>query len=166
MPINMSSPPAEPSNIKLLATETLSGAASTFSSVTIPAGYNFIKICISALGTGAGSELGVRFNADAGNNYMHERLRCTSTTVAGSAHATVSYAYAGVFTSTTYEYTAEMIVNNSAALKKAYCTRGGQYNWVDVTAGLYNSATIISSLVVIATADISAGSKMSVYGYN
>jgi hypothetical protein len=163
MPLNISSPPSPPQKRVLISSETKSGASISFTAVTIPAGYEFIEIFISAyLATAA--LLRVTFNADGGANYDNEIILNTNAVLSqprttGDVYGKLPQVSSGGF------HTGYGIINNGATINKVMSYHGGDAYFVQQSSIQWKSNAEIASIEVFLSANtLAIGSKLMVFG--
>jgi hypothetical protein len=167
MAVNISAP-IPPQNFKLLSSETLAAPAATFTSVTIPSGYKFIMMYITAQqSASANTAFYMTFNADGGANYNYQQLTGTAAAVASAQAAAQTAANICSVTTGTNTFQIFVTIANGATLTKSYQANGGTYDRVSCYSGYWNSAAAITAIVVGNNSNnFVTGSQLLVYGVN
>jgi len=148
-----------------LQTIELTGTASTVTFSSIPASYRDLVVVMSVKKTSTGdANLGMRFNADSGNNYsVVAMLGAASATSFSTADDKV---WAGELDSSNFYVNICQIMDYSATDKhKTVLTRGQRGSRVDAAASRWANTDAITSVLVYPTLNsFEIGSTISLFG--
>jgi hypothetical protein len=163
MPVSISSPPNPLSEIKVISTEILTGAAANFTAVTIPTGYTAFYILINCEMSG-NAGINMQLNDDAAANYSDQYLSVAGAGVSGSYTAAQSRAALGSalanLTTSIYAFCPQ-----SSVLNKSILSYEGQQNSIYLSQSCWNSTAAIVKIYVFASANnFKIGSRLTILG--
>lgn len=155
---------------------TVLGVAGATILVTLPAITNGVSLrCVATVQNSAGTAVtyGLRFNADAGNNYFWQRLGGANVTAFATIDTSDPYIFLGTHgnESASRWSIAEALVHDfagaahkSASVRSYNPGNAGTTQAVEVTGGVWsNTAAITSVSAICATNNFAIGSSLAVY---
>jgi hypothetical protein len=157
-----------PNTYTLIASNTVgasSVASVTFSS--IPSTYT--DLVLSVAGTADGSGAYLRFNGDTGTNFSFTRFNSNNANVVGSYRANNQnrIEVGGIFINQSNAILSIMNYANSTTYKtvigRSNATQSGAANY-GVSAGLWRSTSVITSVTYMADVNMNTGSTFTLYG--
>jgi hypothetical protein len=138
----------------------------SFGTFTIPSGFRslFITGCAQSLTSTA--DIGYRFNADSGNNYALLQNYNSGSGPAGGATLIKSWAQAmQVLTTTSGVWTSFISHHNNVLMtNKPVISSGASASIVIARSAYWNQSVSITSLEVLADANLVTGSFVEVFG--
>jgi hypothetical protein len=150
-----------------LANITLSVSASTITFSSIPATYNDLVLVVTASNPVA-ANLGIRANADSGNNYFRQRLTGDGTSVV-SADITTGNIWsittvAQVNTTAGFNAIYHIMDYSSTNKTKMILARLNSAGLgTEIACGRWNNTAAVTSIVISGTL-LDAGSTFALYG--
>lgn len=144
----------------------LGGLATSWPSITIPAGYRGLLIFGKAQGNAATVDIGYQFNGDTAANYQYLHMFNTGGGPSGGASATVTSLLAvQAPTGTSATWASYLGLPSDTTLTNKPCVSiGAGAGIVIIRGGYWNNSAAITSLVGTATGNMIAGSFIEVYG--
>lgn len=169
---------AAAADYELISTTLVSSAVSsvTFSSLnTVAAAYKHLQIRLAARTATSGNvdDINIRFNSDTGSNYAMHQLYgngssvasegYTNTTLAASALVTGNTATANVFGAAVIDI---LDFANTTTNKTIRGLSGmaSNSNYVLLRSNHWRSTSAVTSITISASANLSVGSRFSIYG--
>lgn len=155
---------------RLVGSSTLAAPAASISIASIPTGYKFFKVVFSGKHNGAAlSNVRMRFNNDAGNNYGTEQIAAQGATITGGSGAGTSSIVCGSLTQNAgSEFdTFEMTISNQAvSYKTCFGMSGYAGLYLEISCGVWSSNTEINRIDVFVNSGDSfvAGTSVRIYG--
>ena len=159
-----------PSTYTPIATTTLGSTQASISFSSLGSYTDLILVC-NPINTSAGSDIGMQFNSDTGNNYSGTWINGNGTTASSSRIST--YAYIPVLQpisgqSTVYQgqgIIQIMNYRNSTTYKTVLSRYDDASKSTGAVAGLWrNTAAITSVLMKPGTGSFATGSTFTIYG--
>lgn len=145
-----------------IATQTVASSTASVTFTSIPQNYTDLVLVFSGVG---GNNISLQFNGDTSSSYSITRIQGDGSTAGSSRYNSVTSMF-GPY-SATQNTTIWQIPNytNTTLYKTGLAKGGGAGTQVELYTGLWqNKAAITSITVVTPSANISAGSIISIYG--
>lgn len=146
--------------------QLLGVSATSFPSISIPSWCRALLILGKAQGQAGTIDTGYQYNGDGANNYSNTQLFATGATPQSSAGVVGNNALAAQAASgssacwgTFLVLPADATLNNKPSISVASSASD-----ITLRAGYWNQSTAISSVVVVGSASIAAGSYVAIWG--
>jgi hypothetical protein len=151
-----------------LQTITLGSSASsvTFSNIPTSSGYRDLVVVIAGTHTN-GDTVGIRFNADSGNNYSSVSMQGNGSSASSSSWSSVSSGYYGVLYSSQGNAIIQVMDYSATDKHKTFLSRSNNAgNLLRAHAGRWaNTAAVTSvTLVSFGAESYASGTTLSLYG--
>lgn len=145
-----------------IATQTVASSTASVTFTSIPQNYTDLVLVFSGVG---GNNISLQFNGDTSASYSITRIQGDGSTAGSSRYNSVTSMY-GPY-SATQNTTIWQIPNytNETLYKTGLAKGGGAGTQVELYTGLWQKQNPITSITVVTpSANISAGSVISIYG--
>ena len=145
-----------------IATYTVPSSAGSYTFTSIPQTYTDLVMIFNGVG---GNNISLQFNGDTSSNYSATRIQGDGSTASSSRWSNTTSMFGPYAVAENVTIWQIQNYSNSTTYKTALAKGGGAGTQVEAYVGLWRNTAAITSLTVITpSANISAGSTISIYG--